>query len=202
MPTIKITLPESLSVAIRGAESIETPTAIIPAEIIARAVEYGWQQANADAASGAAKVACPADVTKGLEGEAAAKAVKAWMADESNAPAILKVRQDMIRDSIARKLEGEWKAARAAGDGTTVTPLEAEVYRMLASADFRKAAASAFPTVYAVFESFAKGTPTAERREAVLAAVMDLSDSAREWIAAKAQARLNAKEVEAPDFAV
>lgn len=197
----KINLPDSLTVRVRGADPVSTPTDSIPADILARAVEYGWQQANADAASGAARAAVPAKVTEGLKGDKAEAAVKAWMKDEDNAEAIQAVRMEMIRDSINRKTGGEWKAARAAG-GEAVSETEAETYRFLASAPTRKAVGHMFGDVYAVFDGFEKGMATSDRRAAILDAVESLDDARREWIAAQVKARLDAKAIELPDFNV
>lgn len=191
---VTITLPDQLSVRVRGSDPILTETSSIPADILARAVEYGWQQANADAAASAASVALPA----GLEGEAR----KAWLADEANGPAILATRQQMIRDSIARKVNGEWHAARAAGGGESVTAEEAETYRLVTSASFRKTAGAQFPSLLEAFASFEKGMPTAERRAIILNAVEDLDDPRKAWIAARVAELLSAKEIDAPDFTV
>lgn len=107
MTKVTLTLPESLEVAIRGEESIFTPSASIPESILVACIAYGWQQKNADAAASAARIAAD-------EEKVSDDAFTAWRKDEANAPAIAAKRREMIEASITARLEGDWTTRAAA----------------------------------------------------------------------------------------
>ncbi len=151
----------------RGFDAIATPVESIPDDMIARAFEYGWQQGNADSASGAARDAVPSKITDGLEGDARKAAEDEWMAVETNGPTIIAERVAQIKASIARKLEGDWKVKTATG--VTFTPLQAALYNVATKIKGN----SGWSDMATVFVGL-KGTPTRERVETVLAFVESL----------------------------
>ena len=175
---------ETLSVGGRGFDAIETAVESVPDEMLIRALEYGWQQANADSASSAARDAMPSAVTEGHEGDKAESLAKAWIADDANAPAILAERIAQIKGSIARKIEGEWKVKTASG--TAFTALDEALYKVAGEVKGN----AGWSDAATVFTGL-KGASTRERMETVLAFIESLDETRKAAITNAAQSRID-----------
>ncbi len=125
MPIFKIELPETLSVAIRGEDSVNVETSTVPAEMLALCVAYGWQQKNADAASSAARVAA-SESGVDMDDE---KAVKAWIGDESNKAAIASMRRTLIEQAVEDRQNGVWATRATATESDPLDKYRVQVVR-------------------------------------------------------------------------
>lgn len=184
MTKVTLELPEFLTVNIRGREPIQVPSADIPAEILARAVDYGFGQKANDGASSAARLAASnAGVTE--EDEA-----KAWIKDPANAEAIRKLRVEMVNTNIEGLLGGSWTSRSPSTPGFDD---RAEMtYKVLTM----KGVKETLPDVLKALDA-TKGEPVKTRKTAVLATVESLSSKARKKLEEIVQRRLD----EAADLA-